>query len=214
MADACAAGRTTGLHVMAQLAGCRRAVGIALSSRPRLSELRGPATELERIVGHLGGLGVASADCVRWRSGWWQAESPHRLLALADPSRQVDFDRLLAVAAASSPDVAVRNVSAGHSSLVLVGPLAARFAMLPAARVATPIMVAADGEHCRFLVLPGCRAERAKRALLQAGRDDGALAIDVSAANLYRAARRIVATQQPAPDRLSLHPTSPGALLP
>jgi hypothetical protein len=214
MSDSRAAGRTTGPHVMAQLAGCRRAVGIALSPRPHLFELRGPAPDLARMAGHLGGHGAANAHGVRSRCGWWQVEGRHRLLVLADPSRQADFDRLLAFVAASSPDVAVRNVSAGLSSLVLVGPLAARLAVVPAARAARPVMIVADDEHCRLLVLPACHAQDAKRALLQAGRDDGALAVDVSAANLYRAARRIAATRQPAPHRPSVDPTFPGALLP
>ena len=214
MSDAYAVGPPTGPHVMAQLAGCRRAVGIAVLPRPRLFELRGPATDLERIAGHLGGQGDASARSMRPGSGWWQAESQHRLLVLADPSRGADFDRLVAFIAVSSPDVAVRNASASLSCLILVGPLAARLAVLPAARGARPVMDVAEDEHCRLLAVPTYRAEDAQHVLLEAGRDDGALAVEVSAANLYRAGRRIAATQQPAPHRLSVDPTPPGALLP
>jgi hypothetical protein len=148
-------------HLMAQVAACRAGVGAARWPCPRLLELRGAPMHLAR----------------RMPGGWWQPQSAHRALFLAD--------RRSVAPIAFGPDVAVIDVSAAHAALILAGPLAARLA----ARLADPVMVAADGDHHRVLVVPASRAPGAWQALLDAGRRYGAVAVDVRATDLHRAAQ-------------------------
>jgi hypothetical protein len=163
-------------HAMAQLAACRRAVGIAITPPTGFFELRGPASELS---------GVA---CRLDAHGWWRTVSPHRALFLADGTGMQDV-------VASQPDVAVSDLSSAYACLILAGPLAGRLAASPAARLARPLIVAHDGDDCALLVLPRDRAADTRHALLEAGRADGAVAVDARAAELHRTARRIRARQ-------------------
>ena len=56
--------------------------------------------------------------------------------------------------------------------------------------------MADDGDDCCLLVVPHHRAGDVLHILLEAGRADGAVAVDVRAAELHRTARRISARQR------------------
>ena len=144
-------------HVMAQLAACRRAAGLALVPEPALFELRGPAAELSVIARQLTGRRPAAGTCVRMRHGWWRTEAAGRALVLADGP---ELEPRLEDVVASRPDVALSDLSAAHTGLVLVGPLAGRLAASPAARLARPVIAACDGDDYWLLVLPQERARR------------------------------------------------------
>jgi hypothetical protein len=180
-------------HVMAQLAACRRAAGLALVPEPALFELRGPAWELGVIAQRLTGRRPAAGTCVRMRHGWWRTEASGRALVLADGP---ELEPRLEDVVASRPDVALSDLSAAHAGLVLVGPLAGRLAASPAARLARPVIAACDGNDYWLLVLPQDRAGDARHVLLAAGRADGAVVVGVRATELHRAARRIRVAQR------------------
>jgi hypothetical protein len=151
-------------HLMAQVAACRAGVGIARWPEPRLFELRGP------LAAH-----PASA---RAAGGWWRRQSAHRALFLAEPR-----DGLVV---AFGPDLVVTEISRAHAALIVAGPPASRLA----ARLAGAVMVAGDGEHHRILVVRASCAQAAWQLLLAEGRSFGAVAVDVAAIELYRAAQR------------------------
>ena len=77
-------------HAMAQLAACRRAVGIAIAPDPGVFELRGPASELSITAGRLAA------------HGWWRTVSPNRALFLANRPGLKDV-------VAAQPDVALSD---------------------------------------------------------------------------------------------------------
>jgi hypothetical protein len=184
-------------HVMGQLAACRRTAGIALMRRPALVELRGDPNALAAAAAGVTG-------------GWWMALGPRRALLLADRDGPAGSEALLDDLAASAPDVAVEDRSAAYGCVVLAGPLASRLVISPAARLAQPLLIAGDGDdHC-LLVVDSDRAEDAWHVLLDAGRADGAIAVAVTTARLYRAGRRTATAQHCSAITIDTNPT--GAL--
>lgn len=208
MAEHLLEGVSVGGHLMAQVAACRRGLGLARAPRLRLLDVRGGEGDLREIALELVGRLPEPGECVRIRGGWWQTQTAHRALLLAAAAQREGFDRLVEIAVAFRPDVAVEDLSEAHAGLVLAGPLAERLAASPAARLAAPVMVAGDAEDHRVLVLPARRADDAWHVLLDAGRRLGAVAVDVRATDLHCAAQRTIAAQ-PQPIEAPLLPTDP-----
>jgi hypothetical protein len=186
--DGTSSGEPIGGHLMAQVAACRRGVGVARARRLRLLELRGAGRDLEDLARRLTGrVPVAADGCVRMRCGWWRSTSAQRVLILADPVQIDPFDRLLGPALSARSDVAVQDRSDHHAGLLLTGAHAARCAAGPAIRLIAPVLAAADGDQHHLLVVPRSRADDAWQVLLDAGRRYGAVAVDVAAVELHRA---------------------------
>jgi hypothetical protein len=175
-------------HMPSQLAACERAAGLAVVPRAPLLELRGPATSLASLTARLTGGRRSAGRPVRVRCGWWQSMTPHRALLLAD--RAEPLDALMNDLAQRVLDMAVEDRSDSYACLVLSGPLAGSIASDPAARLARPLMTVCDGEQDRLLVVAAHQADSLQRALLEAGRGNGVIAVDVRAAELRRVARR------------------------
>jgi hypothetical protein len=212
MPDVLPARRQEREHVMAQLAACRRSVGIALAPCPRLVELRGHPADLSAIAAQLIGRRPTAGQTARIGCGWWRSSTPSRAQLLADEGHQAAFDTLLRQLAAARLDVAVSDLSGAHAALILAGPLAARLAACPAARLAQPLMVVCDGDDYRLLVVARERAADSRHVLLEAGRAAGAVAVGTRATELHRAARRIRTAQHaPTTSELFIHPTTTGA---
>jgi hypothetical protein len=169
-------------HMPSQLAACDRAAGLAVVPRAPLLELRGP---LASLTARLTGGRSRPGRPVRVRCGWWQSASAHRALLLADSTGALGafVDDLV------QGDVAVENLSDSHACVVLAGPLAGRLAADPAVRTARPLMTVYAGEQHRLLVVPWDRAHSLERALLEAGRGDGVIAVEPRALELRRVAR-------------------------
>jgi hypothetical protein len=205
-------GQADSIHVMGQLAACRRSVGVALMPQTALFELRGRPDELGALAARLTGRPMDIGPVVRIDGGWWQSITSRRALVLGDPAEPLVFTQRLRALADAAADVAVEDLSAGHAAVVLAGRLAPRLAATPAARLARPVMAVRDGDDYQLLVLPDTRAADSRHVLLEAGRADGAIAVGPTAAELYRAAR-------PAPRRrvtnaslIPIDPTTTGAL--
>jgi hypothetical protein len=198
------------IHVMGQVAACRRSLGVALVPRARLVELRGRPEELGALAARLAGRPTMIGRAVRVDGGWWQSLTSRSALVLADPSDPLPFMQRLRTVADAAPDVALDDLSAGHAVVILAGPLAARLAATPAARLARPVMAACDGDDFRVLVLADQRAADTRHVLLEAGRAAGAIAVGPAAAELYRAARPGVRPE--ATPSLTIDPTTTGAL--
>jgi hypothetical protein len=179
---------------MTQVAVCRRGVGFSRTPELRLLDLRGSADDLRGIATSLLGSRPEPGECMRMPGGWWWACFPHRALAVADPAARRRFDRGLEHAISCRPDVAVEDFSGAHEAITLVGPFAGRLAASAVARLADPVLCAADGDEYRLLILPVGRADDACQTLLNAGRRLGAMWVEPRATELYRAARRPIAT--------------------
>jgi hypothetical protein len=189
MLDTALVDRAGSIHVMGQVAACRRSVGVALVPSVPLLELRGRPEELAALAVRVTGARPAVGRVVRADRGWWLSLTSRRVLALADPSDPLPFARRVRALAAIAPDVALDDLSARHAAVVLAGPLAPDLAGTPAARLARPVLSVCDGDDFRILVLTDERAQDTRHVLLEAGRADGAIAVGPAAAELYRAAR-------------------------
>jgi hypothetical protein len=204
--------RSEAEHVMAQVAACRRTVGVALVPAVGVFELRGPASELTVVARQLTGRRPVTGCCVRMRGGWWRTETPGRARILADAGDLPEVEALLERLVVSRLDVALSDLSAAHAALILAGPLAGRLAASPAARLAQPLMAVCDGDDYHVLVVGLERAGDTRHVLLEAGRADGAVAVGARATELHRAARRIgIARRAPVTPELSIHTTTTGA---
>ena len=157
----------------AQLAACDRVAGVALVPNAPLLELRGAPDQLAALVAAF--------------PGAWQATATHRALLLADARTH---DELAEEITGAAPDVAVASLSDSHACLVLAGPLARCLAGDPAVALARPAVTVCESHERYVIVVAGERADELRRALLEAGRDDGVVAVDVRAAELHRLARR------------------------
>ncbi|WCB94890.1 hypothetical protein DSM104299_03630 [Baekduia alba] len=202
--------RTGGsVHLMAHLAACRCAVGVAPLPGLGVIELRGSASELHEIARHLVGRSPAVGTCVRIRHGWWRSVAPDRALVLAGIGEREALAADLAELVARRLDLACADVSEAYAGLVLAGPLAGRLATSPAARLAAPTIAVPDGDDFWLLVLPRDRVDDACHVLLVAGRVDGAVAVESRVTELYYAARSRPAAMAGHPPT---NPTSIGAL--
>jgi hypothetical protein len=198
MRETAPVGRADSVHVMGQVAACRRTVGVALVPRPALVELRGDPDQLGAIALRLTGGRCRTGQAVRVGFGWWQTVTPRRALLLADASGRAAFDRLIAELSEWTPDVALEDLCAGYACVILAGPLAGRLAATPAARLAQPVMSACDGDDYRVLVLRSARAADTHHVLLAMAGGDGAVSVAAAAVELHRAARRIATAQRAA----------------
>jgi hypothetical protein len=144
---------------MAEVAVCRHAAGIAVAPSLQLLELRGAPDDLD-----------ASA-----RAFWYPIASTRAVL-IRDPTRR-------AADPAEWPDVAVLDHSGPYAGLIVAGPLAARLAA-----TVEPVLDVGEGDDYRVLVFERADLEDARRRLLEAGRPLGAMAVDLRAIELCRAA--------------------------
>jgi hypothetical protein len=183
--------RSHGGHVMAQVAACQRAVGVATIARPRLFELRGGVDDLGAVAWMLSRQGPLQGQTVRLGWGWWLLDAPHRALVLEDPSSPGQLQPFLDGLDGRHPDVAVTDISDAYVGVVIAGRLARSLTASAAARVPEPAVTAFDGDDYWLLVLRRELARGMPEVLLQAGRFDGAVAVEIQAAELYRAARRV-----------------------
>ncbi len=182
-------------HVMAQVAACQRAVGVATLPRPRLLDLRGRTADLTAAVWMLSDGGPAHPQPGQAGHGWWRAASAHRVLVLEDPASPGRLGAFLDGLATRHPDVTATDISDAHFGLVMAGRLARRLAESAAARLSEPAITVGDGEEYWLLVLRRERAGDARQVLLEMGRVDGAVSVGHQAAELYRAGRRARATR-------------------
>jgi hypothetical protein len=176
---------------MAQVAACQRAVGVATIRRPRLFELRGGVADLGAVAWLLSRQGPLQGQSVRLGWGWWLLDAPHRALVLEDPSSPGQLQPFLDGLGRRHPDVAVTDISEAHFGVVIAGRLARSLTASTASRVPEPAITAFDGDEYWLLVLRQELAGDMPDVLLQVGRSEGAVAVDLQAAELYRAARRV-----------------------
>ena len=163
--------------VMAQLAACRHAVGIALLNDPVAWELRGTPANLARCA----------AVTAPW--DWRLAVSPHRAVALGAARLAFAMARLRA----TEPDVVISDRGGAWSVLVFTGPAAVDVC----SKVARSSVRAAREADEWVALVDQTVARIAFHAALAAGRGAGAVAIDARALAIHRAARRIAAGQPP-----------------
>ena len=197
------------VHVMGEVAACRRNVGVALLSRAALFEMRGRPEGLGALAAWVTGRPALLGRSVRVEGGWWRSVTARRALVLAEPADPLPFAERVRGLAATAPDVALENLSAAYAAVILAGRGAGGLADSPAARLARPLMSACDGDDLRVLVLPNGRAADTRHVLLEAGRADGAIGVGLPAVTLYRAAR-----PRPRRPALTIDPTTTGALRP
>jgi hypothetical protein len=183
---------------MAQVAACQRAVGVATIAQPRLFELRGGVADLTAVAWMVSRRGPSQGQPVPLGWGWWLLDTPHRALVLEDPAGPGRLDPFLDGVGSRQPDVAITDISDAHLGLVVAGRLARSLMHSASARLPEPVVTACDGDDHWLLVLRRELAGDTREVLLDVGRRDGAVAVAIQAADLYRAARRVHATPVPA----------------
>ena len=184
-------------HVMAQVAACQRAVGVATIAQPRLVEMRGGIDDLSAVAWMLSRRAPSQGRPVRLDWGWWLLDTPHRGIVLEDPAIPGRLDPFLDGLVSWRPDVALADISGAHSGVVIAGRLARSLTLSAAPRLSEPEMTAVDGDDFRLLVLRRELAAETRENLLEVGRSNGAVAVAVQATELYRAARRVTPTRAP-----------------
>ena len=183
-------------HLMAQIAACRRSVGLALAWQSGVFELRGGPAELVATAAALGCTRSPARESIPTHWGWWRLQASCRALVIADPARVPELRQLLECVVGPRLDVALTDLCGEYAGVALAGPLAARLAASRAIRLAEPVVTVCDGYDYWLLLVPRGRARDTHRALLEAGRVDGAIAVDTQVTALHRAARRILVTQR------------------
>ncbi len=168
---------TGGEHVVAQLAACRGAVGVAVCPGFAVLELRGVCQDVVRLA-------CALTDGCQ---GWWELVAPHRAIVLLDANAPVGASVLTGLPG-RAPDVAVRDRSRACVTVAAVGPRAGE--LLAVARPKGTLLAATDGGD-RLVVVPTEQAAQACAVLLAAGRELGAIAVGAEAIRLHRAARHV-----------------------
>lgn len=182
-------------HVMAQLAACRRSVGLSLASEPVVHQLRGNRADLAAFGAMLGVADPSSASPLETRWGWWCSASPLRALVVAEPARRAELDDLLDRTVHTHHDVAIENLADDRAALVLAGPGAARLVRSAVLGLAGPVLATSGGDDYWLLILDRTHAVEVRDALLEVGRADGAVAVGSPATDLYRSAHRVLAGQ-------------------
>lgn len=188
-------------HLMAELAACRTSVGLTDVRHPALFELRGSVADLAAVAVALGDAPPGRTGCHRTAWGWWDARSPHRVLALADAQHRPQLASGLQMASASRRDVVVSDFSTSHRVIVLVGPRARALAASSLVRLSQAVLTVFDGDEYWVLVLPANRAREARVDLLEAARGFGIVAIGAETAELHRAARHVEHARPTSPAR-------------
>jgi hypothetical protein len=184
--------------VMAQVAACQRAVGVATLRRPRLFELRGGVADLSAVAWTLSRHCPLQGQPVRLGWGWWLLDTPHRALVLEDPGSPGQLQPFLDRLDRWHPDVALTDISDAHLGVIVAGRSARCVMASAAARLPEPAIIAFDGDDYWLLALRREVAGDPREVLLEVGRADGAVAVAGQAAELYRAARRVHPTRPPA----------------
>ena len=108
----------------AELAACRRSVGVADLSHLGKLELQGEPAVVSSIVEQLTGGGAVAPGKARLHEGiWWCPMTMGRVLALSPPERTAEVRDLLEAAASAASFASVIEMTSSYGSNALAGPL-------------------------------------------------------------------------------------------
>jgi heterotetrameric sarcosine oxidase gamma subunit len=192
--------------VAAELAVCRRSVGLAERSDLGTLELRGRVAAVQAVLRQLAGQGLTPGAAVRASEAWWCLLTPHRALVLCPGEARGALFASLLDAAREAEGASAVDLSGDYAALLLIGPRAeqlVRSASLVAdAAESLPVgglhlvsgrrpAVLLHEEPGRFLVLvPRSHACETWERLLRAGRPHGLACVGRNALELLRAGER------------------------
>jgi heterotetrameric sarcosine oxidase gamma subunit len=189
--------------VAAELAVCRRSVGLGERSDLGTLELRGPASAVQAVLRRLTGDGLTPGAALRASEAWWCLLTPNRALVLCPgQSRDALLESMLEAAREADGASAV-DLSGDYAALLLIGPRAERLvrstSLVPDASASLPVgglqlvsgrrpAVLLREESDRFLALvPRVHACETWNGLLGAGRSHGLACVGRNALDLLRA---------------------------
>lgn len=186
----------------AQLAVCRRGVGLAELAGYGVVELRGRRAGVQAVLRTITGRRLAAGDAVHAAGTWWCLLTPYRALALCSEAGRGDVRALLRSATREIPGASTLDLSSDYAAIALAGPQAA--ALCDAVRLGTPapgrVGVASGSRPAvvlreatdRFLILVARgHAGEAWEVLLTAGAGLGAARIGGSTLDLLAAGERV-----------------------
>ncbi len=193
--------------VAAELAVCRRGVGIADRSDHGTLELRGNAAAVAEAVERVTGERLAPGRALRSAGAWWCPITRHRVLVVADRAAADDLGVVVGAAARLTPGASVIDLEGDYAALGLVGPRAGRVVrdagllvapVLPAggflarAGALTPSMLLREDADAFLLLVPASHARRAWGHLMAAGLAHGVTCVGRDALDRLRACPRTV----------------------
>jgi heterotetrameric sarcosine oxidase gamma subunit len=189
--------------VAAELAVCRRSVGLAERSDLGTLELRGPATAVQAVIRRLAGDGLTPGEAAKADEAWWCLVTPHRALVLCPGESRDELLAGLVDAAGEAEGASAVDLSGDYAALLLIGPRAEHLvrstSLVADASAPLPVgglrlvsgrlpAVLLRQEADRFLALvPRAHACEAWELLLAAGRPHGLACVGRSALDLLRA---------------------------
>jgi heterotetrameric sarcosine oxidase gamma subunit len=197
-------GRRVATHfssVAAELAVCRRSVGLGEQSDIGSLELRGPGNDVQTVLRLLTGSGLSPGSAQRASGAWWCLLTPHRALVLCPGEARDAVLASLVEAARETEGASAVDLSGDYAALVLIGPRAEDVvrrafpladAPLPAGGLHVvsgrrPSLLLHE-ERGRFLVLvPRVHACETWSRLLRAGLPHGLAFVGRDALDLLRA---------------------------
>jgi heterotetrameric sarcosine oxidase gamma subunit len=195
--------------VAAELAVCRRSVGLAEQSDIGTLELRGPAAAVQAVLRQLAGQGLSPGAAVRASEAWWCLLMPHRALVICPGEGRDALLASLVQAAGESEGASAVDLSGDYAALVLIGPRAEELVRSTSLAADSPLPVPVGGLHLvsgrrpslllheepgRFLVLvPRVHAGETWSRLLNAGRTQRVACVGRTALDLLRAGERSAA---------------------
>jgi hypothetical protein len=197
-----AATRDVAGKVAAQIAVCRRSVGLSGPASLGVLELRGRRAALQTVLRGLTGRRLAVGDAVHASGAWWCLLTSYRALALAPPAARHDVWALLRNATRETPGASTVDLSADYAAITLAGPRAGALAVAaglgerPPGRAglvcgARPAVVLREHADRCLVVVPRAHADVAWAELLAAGAALGAAGVDAYALGLLAAGERV-----------------------
>jgi heterotetrameric sarcosine oxidase gamma subunit len=193
--------------VAAELAVCRRSVGLAEHSDLGTLELRGPVTAVETVLQQLAGQDLSPGAAVRAGEAWWCLLTPHRALVLCPGEARDALLASLVETACETEGASAVDLSGDYAALVLIGPRAEELVRSTSLVANLPLPVGGlqivsgrrpslllHEELGRFLVLvPRVHAAETWSRLLDAGRTHRVACVGRNALELLRVGGRTVA---------------------
>ena len=189
--------------VAAELAVCRRSVGLAERSDLGTLELRGSGSAVQAVLRQLTGDGLAPGAAVRASEAWWCLLTPHRALVLCPGESRDALLAGLLEAAGEAEGASAVDLSGDYAALLLIGPRAEQLvrstSLVADASASLPVgglqvvsgrrpAVLLREESDRFLALvPRVHACETWERLLGAGRPYGLACVGRNALDLLRA---------------------------